>query len=125
MGVKIKLTNCLNSNLKLNYRMPSDNLNGRANPVLSIILQPRALLNEVELPSQNHYNEFKKQNQTFFDNGIVIEGKTTEKQAQSNNKKSGERATRKAKESANKTIEKIQDGANNVSAKLTITEEKI
>lgn len=103
------LTSTLTHPIVLCYRMPKEQGQVRANPILEVPLPPRALNVDVVFPNEVYYHEFKMQNEEYFKAGKIIEGKATEKQAIDINAKNSKKETEKSKDKVTKSVEKIKE----------------
>ena len=120
----IKLSTTIDKNLFLNYRMPADKSTQKP-PVIEIYLPPRALLCEVEFTSQEHYEEFKKQNLQLFNSGIVIESqKIKEKELKAIQDKNNQINMKRVSDTINKNVEKLHVIADEANIKLNTNIER-
>lgn len=115
----VKVSNTLDKHIEANYRMQGT-INGNPNPVITIRIQPRALLNDVAFPSEAHYEAWQRQNKDFLDAGILIVGKATEKQILATNAKVVESSNKRAKAKTDKAVEAVAESADKVNAKVQL-----
>lgn len=121
MAFICKITNLLNQKIITNYRMPRvDAVDSvKNNPFLSVEIQPRAMFNDVIFASSAHYNEWKRQNQSLFDRGILAEGEIlNEKKILAENERLTQEAQSTSKDKIDKNIDKLQESADNLNAGL-------
>lgn len=121
MTVKISTTSLVD--MRLNYRMPKTNFDSTRshNPVLSVYMPARGLLVECEFPSENHFEEFKRQNEDYITSGVIIigdkvKGAQVEKQAKDVNS----RVVKKAEAMFDKSVERVKDMAKDAKIKMNI-----
>lgn len=122
MAYKVKLSNTTNNSISLNYRLPA-NMGGNNMP-LAVIIQPRALLNEITFETEEVYKEVKKQNELFFKKGYLLEGNVKEKEIISKSDEISKDKNTNIKNKVDKTTDELKSSADNVNATLEITEEK-
>lgn len=116
-----KISNTLDKLIVTNYRMPSKE-GEKPNPVISVTIQPRALLNDVFFPSESHKEEWLRQTKQLFDKGILIEGKVTEKLLINKNAENIQKENEMKKTKSDKTIGEIQEAADKINATIEFTE---
>lgn len=113
----IKVTSTFDKPVILNYRMPTQT-EGRPGPVFQVRLQARALLQEVNFATDNHYNAFINQNKHLIDTEKILIGKTSgakaERISNDNKKKEAENAASKV----DKVVESIENSAVGIKAKV-------
>lgn len=121
MTVKISTTSLVD--MRLNYRMPKENfdVSKSHNPVLHIFMPARGLLVECDFPSENHFEEFKRQNEAYITSGVIIigdkvKGTQVEKQAKDIN----EKAVKKVEAVFDKAIDKVKDMAKDAKINMKI-----
>lgn len=109
MSYKITLTSTLTNPIRLCYRMPKEQGQVRANPILEVPLIARALNVEVTFPNEVYYHEFKMQNEDLFLGGKIIEGVATEKQAIATSKENALKENAKQKDKIAKSVDRIKE----------------
>ena len=123
-----KITNMLNQKIVTNYRMPKENLSAtdsvKFNPVISVEIQPRALLNEVVFPNEHFYHHWKLQNEGLFKKGILVEGESllSENQIKDKHQELVKNQSKENKNVIESQVEKIEESAANVNATLHFEE---
>ncbi|EAK7296536.1 hypothetical protein FBF91_05865 [Campylobacter upsaliensis] len=125
MSYKIKISNTLNQEIRACYRMPRSEVSEdiKINPVLEVTIQPRALLNDIYFADQNYYHQWKLQNQSFFDRGILIEGEVvTEKQILANNEKVMQDNKKSQSDKVESQVNKLEEAAANINAAVHFEE---
>lgn len=120
-----KISSTSFNDIILHYRMPSTENKGHINPVLSLTIPARALLCDCAFPSDEHFEEFKKQNKDYIDQGLIIintkvKGAELEKIAvkQSSDK------DKKIKEKFDSNLETIAESAKKNKIKMSFNVEK-
>lgn len=121
MSKMVKITNTRNQPVLTGYRMPGTDANGRANPIVDVLIQPRALLNEVFFPSEAHFLEWKRQNELFITRGDILLDNGNEKEIQAKHSEINKKEKETSDNASNKAVEKIQEAADNVNASVKFT----
>lgn len=115
----VKITNMLNQALKTNYRMPRSAGEAKLNPVLAVDIQPRAMLNTLIFPDRNYYDEWRKQNNSLFLKGVLVEGEAiNEKKILAENERITKENSKNSDDKIEKNIEKIEESADNINIGL-------
>lgn len=126
MSYKIKITNILDASIKAFYRMPKPEGEKKYAPVIEVQIQPRALLNDVIFPDENHYKEWKRQNEHLFTKGYLLEDdKVTEKELQGKSDEIIKADNAIAKNKTDKMVDNLQEAADNVNATIKFEEEQM
>lgn len=115
----IKITNSSDRVIETQYRMPG------SPTILKIGIQPRALLNEVNFHTEEHYKEWRRQNELFFKRGILFENEKREallKDAIANDNKN---INNTIQGKTTKNVESLEAAADNVNASIKIETEDL
>lgn len=124
-SVKVKITNTQDQTIRTFYRMPKTE-GSKFSPIIEVAIQPRALLNTLHFANKHYYDEWKRQNKDFFDEGYLIEGDNVkEKEIIAKNEEIIKAENEKASEKSDEIMEKLEEVADNVNAKVTFKEEKM
>lgn len=121
MAFFIKVTNLLNQRLITNYRMPKVDGSGeiKGNPFLSVEIQPRAMFNELIFASEAHYKEWRRQNDSLYKKGIIVEGELlNEKKILGENERLVKEQQSTNKDKIERNIDKLQESADHINASL-------
>ena len=118
MAKTIKISNATNRYIETKYRMP------QGMPI-SITVQPRALLNEINFPNEECYTAWKLQNKTFFDRGILLENEKNDKLLKANGQEDAKGVTAKIQTKVDNNLENVSAAADNVNASLTVETEDL
>lgn len=124
--VSVKITNATNNTMSLNYAIVETSGDKKFRKVISVKIEPRALLQEVTFPSQDYYNAFVKQNEYLLDEGkILINASTSESKLEQASKDIATKENASARKKKNQAIEKIEKSINNKNTKLKISVDKL
>lgn len=118
MAKTIKISNSTNRYIETKFRMPHG-------IPLSITIQPRALLNEVNFSSEEHYKAWKSQNEVFFKRGILIENEKNDKLLEAKGQEDAKDVTTKIQTKVNNNLDNVAAAADNVNASLTVETEDL
>ena len=105
MAYTTTVTNTTTNPLILYYRARAKNSED-LRPLLSVYIEPKALLQKVTFGDEESFNDFKASNQSFIDSQIILLGKATENKAMSIN----EESQTKSINNANEKFEKQSEG---------------
>lgn len=119
MPKSIKITNSSDRVIETKYRMPGEKT------VQIIRVQPRALLNEVNFPSEKHLAVWKDQNKSFFSRGILFENEKREALLKDAEKTDSKNISETIQNKSNKNMEDLEAAADNVNARLNIETEDL
>lgn len=112
------ISNSLNREVVITYRV-------KDGPLISVSIQPRAILNEIAFNSEEHYNAFRRSADYFFKNNILIEGKkVTEEELVSKNEELAVKTTAEKSVKTDKTLDSIAESATNVADNFELKVEK-
>ena len=118
MSKTIKISNSTPRYIETKYRMPGG-------LPLTITIQPRALLNEVNFHTEEHYLEWKRQNSVFFEQNILIENEKNDKLLEAKGKEYAEDVTSKVHNKVNANVENMEAAADNVNASIKVETENL
>lgn len=118
MAKTIKISNSTNRYIETKFRMPHG-------IPLSITIQPRALLNEINFSSEEHYQAWKQQNIVFFDRGVLIENEKNDKLLEAKGQEDAKDVTTKIQTKVDNNLDNVAAAADNVNASLTVETEDL
>lgn len=117
------ISNSLNRQVDVYYRMKA--VDGSAQPMIKVAIQSRALCNEVAFPSEAHKEAFLAQAKYLIDKEVLIIGKATEEKVVNSNEKLKKDETAEKTLKTDSTIDKIEEAADNVAAKMNFEAEPV
>lgn len=121
MTAKISTTSLID--MKLNYRMPKENFDTSKNhnPVLHVFMPARGLLVECDFPSENHFEEFKRQNESYITSGVIIIGdKVKGAQVEKQSKDINIKTVKKVEAAFDKAVDRVKDMAKDAKINMRI-----
>lgn len=110
MSFKAVISNTTDQFINAYYRMPKES-ELQKKPILEVIIYPRALMQEIIFTNELFYKEWKKQNESFFINGFLVEGKSNEEFLQDKSNENILKENEKVQEKVEKNIEKLQEAS--------------
>lgn len=113
MSKTIKISNSTSRYIETKFRMPQG-------IPLSITIQPRALLNEINFASEEHYQAWKTQNAIFFERGVLIENEKNDKFLKAKGEEDAKGVTTKIQTKVDNNLDNVAAAADNVNATLNV-----
>lgn len=123
--VSVKISNATQNAIKINYAIVETYGDKKFRKVLSVLVAPRALLQDVSFPNDEYYNAFLSQIQSLLDSGKIVIGNYAKASALENaseNITKAEKATTRAKK--NKVVENLENSTTGKKTKLKISVEE-
>lgn len=120
MSYSTKISNSTSRTIATKYRMP-----GNPASIITITIQPRALLNEIFFIDESYYKEWKRQNQDFFDRKVLYENEKNTKVLENSGKEADSQTSERMKARSNKAVENVEEAADNVNASIKVETEDL
>lgn len=120
--VSVKISNSMNNWLKLNYSI-GEGINRK---IITIELPPRALLQECNFASEDYYNAFCKQNESFIDEKrVIISNNVKESTLQNASIDNAKKDKKQAISKKDKIVSSIEKAVSDDDKKLSISVKEI
>lgn len=123
MSKIVRITNTKVAPLTLYYRAPGNAEASR--PLISVLIQSRALSQSVVFADDEHFEAFKEQNAEFLENQTIIIGdKVKASTAEKVNEENAIRESKEVKKKKDRVIESLEGAVNSDKASLKVSVEK-